>query len=182
MLIGGRAAPLYFSSLGQINAQAPFELSPSGMTQVVAKVGQRYTTPVTIPVASARPGVFQTPSASGLNRAIVQNQDGSLNSPSNPARRGEAIIVYLAGIGAVDPLATTGAASELARTTLSASATVGGVDAGVFYLGMTPGFVGLAQANLVLAPNTPIGAAIPLEIVVDGQPSNQLAVSIAAAQ
>jgi len=180
LLIGGRPAPLYFSSLGQINAQAPYELSAAGMTQVVGKVGQRYTTPVTIPVASARPGVFQTPEATGLNRAIVQNQDGSLNNPSNPARRGDAIVVYLTGIGAVDPPATTGAASELARTTLPASATVGGVDAGIFYVGMAPGFVGLAQANLVLAPNTPIGAAVPLEIVVDGQPSNPLAVSIAA--
>lgn len=182
LLIGGRAAPLYFTSLGQINAQAPFELMPSGMTQVLAKVGDRYTTPVRVPVASARPGVFQTPQATGLNRAIVQNEDGSLNGPSNPARRGEAIVVYLSGIGEVDPPAVTGAASELSGTTLPTSASVGGEEAGVFYLGMTPGFVGLAQANLVLGPDTPIGDAVPLEIVVDGQPSNPLVVSIAAAR
>ena len=54
--------------------------------------------------------------------------------------------------------------------------------ADIFYLGMTPDFVGLAQANLVLAPTTPIGPNVPVEIVIDGQRSNSLAVAVAPAQ
>ncbi|MBI1358442.1 MAG: hypothetical protein GC160_29245 [Acidobacteria bacterium] len=183
--IGGRPAPLYFASLGQINAQAPVDLFPGGYTQAVAKVGERYTVPVEIPVAAARPGIFRQPNASGPSRAIVQNQNGALNAASSPARRGEAIVVYLTGIGATDPSVVTGAASPdaepLARASLPFSAKIGDKDAPVLFLGMTPGFVGLAQANILVPADAPIGSAIALELTVDGQPDKGLIVSIAAA-
>ena len=85
LLLGEQASPLYFASSGQLNAQAPVELRPARISQAVARVGRDLSVPEEVAVAAARPGLFFLPAASGPNRAIVQNQDGSLNSPSNPA-------------------------------------------------------------------------------------------------
>lgn len=183
--IGAQEAPLYFASLGQVNAQALFDLTPGTTVQAVLRNGPQYTTPVEVAVGTARPGVFVTPSAEGLNRAIVQNQDGSLNSPMNPARRGEAFVVYLTGVGAVDPPVTAGEGSPgvepLARATAFVSATVGGEDAEVFFLGLTPGFVGLAQANVLVPAAAPVGSDEVLTLTIDGNPANDTLVAIAPA-
>ena len=126
--------------------------------------------------------MFFTPAVSGPNRAIAQNQDFSLNTPANPAARGEAVIVYLTGSGAVDPEVATGAGAPveepLARVTLEAEATIGGQPAEILFLGLSPGFVGLTQANLLVPEEAPIGPGVPVVITIDGQPSNMLVVAI----
>ncbi len=183
--LAGGAAPLYFKNIGQINAQAPFELVPHSTAQAVVSVNRAYSVPEELPVAAAKPGVFFFPSAAGPGRAIVQNQSGAINGPGSPALPGEAIVVYLSGIGAVDPAVATGAgapaAEPLARATLEASAMVGDKPAQVFFLGLSPGFVGLAQANLVLPADAPVGDDVPLNLVIGGQLSNPLVISIAPA-
>ena len=149
-------------------------------------MGGRFTVPVELAVATARPGIFRLPASSGPSRAIVQNQNGSLNDASNPARRGEAIVIYLTGVGAVEPAVPTGSAAPsaepLARAALPVTARIGDAPAQVLFTGMTPGFVGLAQANVLVPANAPIGAAVPLTVAVDGQPDSSLIVSVAAAQ
>ncbi len=182
--VGAAQAPFYFASRTQLNLQAPFELDPGTTTQLVALSGSDYSVPEEVAVASARPGVFaMIPNDPG--RAIVQNQDTSLNGPANPAARGSAIVAYVSGVGVVEPAVSTGAASPgaepLARAKGSAVATLGGFEAEVLYLGMTPDFVGLAQLNLIVPPTAPIGSNVPLILKVDGQPSNTLSVAIKAA-
>jgi uncharacterized protein (TIGR03437 family) len=58
----------------------------------------------------------------------------------------------------------------LSRAALPHSATIGGAEVQVLFLGLTPGFVGLAQANLVV-PELPPGD-YRLVIVVNGVASN----------
>jgi uncharacterized protein (TIGR03437 family) len=185
VLLGGRPAPLYFAGFNQLNLQLPFELAPASTAQFVVKAGGGWTVPQEIDVAAARPGVFFNASVSGPNRAIAQNQDFRLNTPQNPAARGEALIVYLTGPGAFEPPVLTGApapaAEPLARAALSSSASIGGKQARVLYLGLTPNFVGLTQANLLVPADAPIGSDVPLVITVDGQSSNLLSVAIKAA-
>jgi uncharacterized protein (TIGR03437 family) len=186
MWLGGHAAPLYFKNNGQINAQAPFELKPNATAQAVVAVEGAYSVPEEVAVATARPGVFFFPSAEGPGRVIAQNQNGTINGPAQPARRGEALVVYLSGIGVVAPAVATGAGAPgsepLARANAAATAAVGDKPAQIFFLGLTPGFVGLAQANLTIPADAPIGPDVPLSITVDGQTSNPLVVSIGAAQ
>jgi uncharacterized protein (TIGR03437 family) len=175
LLVAGAPAPLFFGSLTQVNAQAAFELRPGTLAQVIGKVGGSYTTPQEIAVSSARPGLFPR-EPPFQDRAVAQNQDFSLNGPGNPALSGEAIVVYLAGIGAVDPAVATGglppSMEPFARSVYQATATIGGLPAEVFFLGMTPEFVGLVQANLVIPEGVQIGPDTPLIISVNGQPSN----------
>ena len=182
--VGPVDAPLYFAGATQLNVQAPFELSAGSTTQLIARLGAQYSVPVEIAVASARPGVF-TLLPTDPDRAIVQNQDFSINSPENPAARGEAIVAYVSGAGAVEPSVATGegspSAEPLARAVGAATVTVGGEEAEVLYLGMTPGFVGLAQVNLFVPESAPVGPGVQLILTIDGQPSNPLAVAIEAA-
>jgi adhesin/invasin len=82
--------------------------------------------------------------------------------------------VYLTGIGPVDNPVPTGAAAPLTSlswATLPNSATIGGWTARVRFLGLAPGFVGLAQANLEVPPGLSPGQ-YPIVITVGGVPSN----------
>ena len=123
--------------------------------------------PVTFPVASAAPYLLL-----GGNDALVQNQDSTFNSEANPAPKGSIVTVYLIGIGPLDKQVATGAAtpSDLFSARLPFKALIGGFDTSVKFLGMTPGFVGLAQANLEI-PNLSPGK-YPIVITVNGIDSN----------
>ena len=69
-------------------------------------------------------------------------------------------------------------AAPLSRATWPFSATIGGQDATVFFLGLAPGPVGLAQANITI-PSLPSGS-YPLVITVNGVASNGPLVTVAA--
>jgi uncharacterized protein (TIGR03437 family) len=97
-------------------------------------------------------------------------------------RAGDTVTIYLSGIGAVNPAVATNSAAPavepFARAVANFSAKVGDRDAAVVFLGLTPGFVGLAQANLVIPQGAPVGPDIPLTISVGGQPSKPLFISV----
>jgi uncharacterized protein (TIGR03437 family) len=144
--VNGTPIPLNYVSPGQINAQAPVELSAGAATLVVETVSGA-AQPVTFQVAAAGPGIFVW----GENRAVATHADGRLITSESPAEPGETIIVYLTGAGVVAPPVATGAAagvSPLSRATLPSSAAIGGRSAPVDFLGMTPYLVALSQANL----------------------------------
>jgi len=106
-----------------------------------------------------------------------------LNTPDNPAVRGQALILYLTGLGAVFPPVLTGAAAPaaepLARAELEATAMIGDEQAEILFLGLTPNFVGLGQANILIPANARIGPDVPIVVTINGQPSNPAAVAIA---
>ncbi len=186
LFAGGRQSPFFFAGFGQLNAQLPYETPVSQRTDIVASVNGQFTVPQAVNVVSARPGVFPMPAAAGPPRAIAQNQDLSLNSPGNPAKRGEAIIIYLTATGAVDPEVATGdgapAEEPLARVALPATAIIGDDEAEIIFLGLSPGFVGLTQANLIIPPGSMVGDSVPVVITIDGQPSNTMVIAIALAE
>jgi len=57
---------------------------------------------VTVPVLPAVPGIITT-NSQGTGQAVALNQDGSLNSASNPAARGTIVILYATGEGSEVP-------------------------------------------------------------------------------
>lgn len=175
VLVNGTPVPLVYASGTQINAQMPVGV-PTGqpMTVTVTNSGQPSNS-VALTVPTAAPGLFTNGS-----QAIVQNPNGSLNSSSTPAHPGDVIVAYLTGCGAVNSSAwTTGAASppEPSSVTSSYSITVGNQAASVQYLGLTPGFVGLYQANLAV-PSLASGT-YPMVVTVAGNPSNQASITVA---
>jgi adhesin/invasin len=112
--------------------------------------------------------------------AIVQNQDFSLNGPANPAKVGSTITAYLTGSGPLDHSVADGAAtpgSPLSSATSSTAATFGTVPGQVSFAGLTPGFVGLLQMNVVV-PATLNTQDYLLTLSIAGQKSNAATVSV----
>ncbi len=170
----GKPAPLFYASPTQINAQVPWELPP-GPANAIVTSGGKTSAALQFTVAPAAPGIFLF----GSNRAVVQNQDFSINNVGNPATVGSFITVYLTGGGALDNPVATGAPaplSPLSRVKASASATIGGQPANIQFLGLTPQFVGVVQANIQVPPLSP--GDYPLVITVGGVQSNTPTVTV----
>ncbi|HEV2690299.1 MAG TPA: SMP-30/gluconolactonase/LRE family protein [Bryobacteraceae bacterium] len=172
--VNGRAAPLLFVSSGQINFQVPWETG-TGSAKVVVSNGVSSNT-ATVAVLTAAPGLFTLPG----NRAIVQNIDFSLNGPNNPAKVGSTIVAYLTGSGPVNPPVATGGispTSPLAVVTSSVGATIGPASAQVAFAGLTPGFIGLLQMNIVV-PSSLAPGDYPLTVSINGEASNSATISV----
>jgi uncharacterized protein (TIGR03437 family) len=168
--VNGVDIPLNFVSPHQINAQLPFETSAGDVTLSVTNSAGT-SEPVTFRVVPASVGIFN----------VAFNEDGLLNSPSNPESRGRVVVLYLTGQGPVSPAVPTSQAAPgdtLSVATLPKSASIGGMDANIQFLGLAPGFIGLAQANIAIPPASPTGDAVPLIINVGGQPSNTVSISV----
>jgi len=169
------AAPVYYAGSSQINFQIPWETKTGSATLLVSTNGAK-SNQVNITVQAAAPGLFVSGS-----HAIVQNYpDFSLNSSSNPAKVGSTIIAYLTGAGPVNHQPADGAAagaSPVSNVTASVSATIGGQAATLVSAGLTPGFVGLWQANLTVPKGLTQGD-FPLTVTVDGQTSNAGNISV----
>jgi uncharacterized protein (TIGR03437 family) len=99
----GIRAPLLYVSGSQVNLVTPGGLQGKSTTHVCATVGTAATNCIDVGVAPAAPDVF----LSG-GYAAALNQDGTLNSPQNPALVGSAVSVFLTGVGAVKPSAPDG--------------------------------------------------------------------------
>jgi uncharacterized protein (TIGR03437 family) len=167
---GTLAAPLFYVSPGQINAQLPYE-TPTGS----ATLSVNGSTPVSFPVASSAPGII----VYGSDRAVAINQDYSLNAPEHPALPGGWITVYMTGQGAVHPPVASGAASPsnpVALPALPVTATIGGQPAHVLFAGLVPGGVGLFQVNLQI-PALAAGN-FPLIVSVGTAASNAPMISV----
>jgi uncharacterized protein (TIGR03437 family) len=170
VLIGGVEAPLYYVSPGQINAQAPFELAPGKQYQVVVVANGALTTPDTIQLSPVAPGI----AAFSSGEIIAQHQDASLITDAAPARPGEYVVFYLAGLGLTDNPVATGAGApldKLARPLNTPTLTLNGAPVDIFFAGLTPGLVGLYQINFQLPPGTPDGL-LPLVVTQSGGASN----------
>lgn len=162
--INGVYSPVLYADSGQINFQAPFEAQAGSATLVVrSPLGMSLEYALTMDAAA--PGIFQMDG----NLAVATDAHGTLLTPANPAAAGSVIVVYLTGIGSVTNAPLDGAGAPwgpLAVATLPATASIGGVDAPIQFLGLTPYYVGLAQANIQV-PQLAAGE-YPLIIAVDG--------------
>ena len=175
--LNGQQVPLYYVGPFQIDFQVPWETAAGNAAITITSNGLTSAT-ASVPVLTAAPGLFQD--ASG--RGIVQNgADNSLNSPSAPAKVGSTIVAYLTGAAPVSPGVKDGTAtpiSPLSGVTSSVSATIGTATAQVSFTGLTPGFVGLEQINIVVPGGLTTGD-YPLKVTVNGQASNAVTISVA---
>lgn len=175
-------APLLYVSSGQINAQLPWNVLPAGATSgtatvVVTRSGVS-SPPATVQVGPFAPGVFALTSGNQLLAVAVNNSNSTLAQPpgsvsgipSQPARSGSIVIIYATGLGAVNPPATNGQASEDTLRTAVATPTVliGGQQAQVLFAGLAPQFVGVNQLNVVVPAGITAGNAVPVQIQTGG--------------
>jgi uncharacterized protein (TIGR03437 family) len=102
--VNGVAAPLYAVTPGQINFIVPWGTDPGSPADVqVIKVstGQLLAASL-VPMNTVSPAVFVTRLVGqGVQLAAVLNQDGTVNDPTHPAKRGDIISIFGTGQGPV---------------------------------------------------------------------------------
>jgi uncharacterized protein (TIGR03437 family) len=169
--VNGEQAPLFYVDPQQIDAQMPWDIPGNSIATVIVTNGTSVSNAAAVYVpATGTPGI----GVFGNNRAVVVNADDSVNTASAPAAVGDEVVVYFTGGGPVQasgPLVKgTPAPGGLSPVTGNNSVTVGGVQATVLYMGLTPGSIGLYQANFDV-PAVAKGT-FPVVITIAGQASN----------
>jgi len=171
----GQRVPLYSVSTGQINAQLPLECPTTGTMTATATVGGQTATQ-TFSLAPAAPGVF-TVNASGSGDGIVVHGDSTLVSSSKPASQGEEVAIYATGLGATNPQFADGTAvNQMNNTVMPVTVTIGGKNAPVKYAGLTQGFAGLYQVNVIVPAG--ITGSQPVVVTSGGTYSSRAGVTM----
>ena len=150
---------LFFASPLQLNVQAPWELAGRNFCLMKVRIEESVSEVFELKLADAAPGIFEF-TAGGRQLVIATHVNGALVTDADPARAGETLVLYGTGFGQVDVFQETGVAagaSPVARTRQTPTVTVGGRLAPVAFSGLTPGFVGLYQANVILPMDLPPG-------------------------
>ncbi len=153
-------APLIYTSATQVAAEVP-EMFLVSKAQVTVTFEGRTSAPVLIQVAASSPGIF-TLDASGKGPAVALNQDGSLNTTSNPAKAGDVISLFATGLRQSDGPLTVMIGGEAAIGPSTKS-----VSSGVFL-----------QINATIPGDIQTGGAVPVVVAV-GNTSSQAGVTIA---
>jgi uncharacterized protein (TIGR03437 family) len=167
VLFDGVPAPLFFVRGDQINVQVPYGVAGRSNSQVVVVFNENVSNVFSIPVAESAPALFLL---SGTSRAVAFNQDGTLNTPQNPALRGQVVILYGTGEGLTNPAAQDGRLAPgqepLQRPILPVRVTFGASEASLKFAGSAPNFSGLLQINAQIRSNAPTGDAVPVRLTV----------------
>jgi uncharacterized protein (TIGR03437 family) len=107
VLFNGMAAPLLMVSGERTTAIVPHAVEVGSAVDIqVEYLGVRSPS-MTLPVLASRIGLFSQ-NGFGTGAGAVLNQDGSINSPSNPAERGTIVSLYATGAGRTDMLVADG--------------------------------------------------------------------------
>jgi uncharacterized protein (TIGR03437 family) len=180
VLFDGVPAPLVYARADQVSAVVPYSVNGKAITRLQVVYGQTRTPLVVLAVAPTRPGIF-TADASGAGAAAVLNQDGTLNSPGNPAAKGSVITFWATGVGQTNPPGVDGqlAAPPLPVPVLPVIVGIANMGAHADYIGAAPGLVsGLVQVNARVPAEAFSGPRVPLVILV-GETFSQPGVTLA---
>lgn len=174
VLFDGVPAPLIYAVTDQVSAIVPYETFRKTSTQVQVVYQGRGSNTISVPVITAMPGIF-TLDSSGHGPGSIINQDGSVNSASNPAPAGSFVFIYATGEGQTNPNGTDGKPNDYpAPLPISqpVTATIGGLNADVLYAGGVPGLVaGVLQVNLTVPANLPPGSSVSVVLTIAGKPT-----------
>lgn len=194
-------APLFFVGVGggqgsgafQINYQIPYQ-TQAGLAKLEVLNNDVPVSTGYLIVVNQTPGAF-TITATGKGQSVAINQDFTLNGDpaqnptAKPEARGRIVTLFANGPGgqfvnpangqALTPTSGTAVpASPIHATQTTPIVTIGGVPATVAFSGLTPGFVGLWQLNLLIPLNAPTGNAVPVVIKLGRRKTNLTTITV----
>jgi uncharacterized protein (TIGR03437 family) len=143
------AAPLYFVSPTQINAQLPFEALGDTLSLIVTTAEGR-SQPFLVRPAASGPGLF-TRDSSGKGPVLALTPNFQ---PADAVAPGQPLILYATGLGPTDPPVVSGnpgATQEPLNRVISVPEVFAGdyaLPAPVAYAGLAPGMAGVYQINV----------------------------------
>jgi uncharacterized protein (TIGR03437 family) len=178
--LGDKPLALMYVSENRIIAQVPYGANVDTEQQLVVARGSSQSAPETLPVAPAQPAVF-TVNQQGTGQAIVTvGKTNNRAEATHPAKTGDTIVIYCAGLGMVNPPVATGAAApgKPLSQTETPRVTIGGAQAQVLFSGLAPGSVGLYQVKAVVPPGVTPGNQVPLQLAIAGQISPVVTIAV----
>jgi uncharacterized protein (TIGR03437 family) len=192
VLFNGTQAPLYFVSPGQVNFLVPnyqadgktaTPTSGTADVEVVQVSTGRVLGASLVQMQPVSPGIFENPPGqTGKTHfaAVINVDDGTVNSPSNPALRGHYISIYATGEGYVPGAPPDGTSVPKLDSPVALTVYLNGIDVNgytgeagqhVTYSGLDS-WPGVWQINVLIpqgvAPSSTTGGVTPLGIIVNG--------------
>jgi uncharacterized protein (TIGR03437 family) len=180
--IGGQSAFIDYVSPGQVNAQVPSNIA-TGPEQVVVSTPGGTSAAYTITVNVTEPGLL-APSVFNLgagqyvgatfpNGTTFVLPPGAVNGVASArAVPGDTIIFYGVGFGTVTPNIPAGQIVTQANQLSGFQVSFAGVPAVVSFAGLTGGYLGLYQFNVVV-PNVAASDAVPVTFSLGGTTGTQ---------
>jgi uncharacterized protein (TIGR03437 family) len=170
VFVSNYPADLYYVSPTQINFLVPPNLLPLPV-EVYVVIDGLMGPAIPLTLAPAAPGLFQM----DLQDAVATLADGSVLTPSSPAKPGDIVVLYATGLGETTPPAIygqlpTAAAPLIAGANLEVLLNGVAVESSAIeYAGVAPGFAGLYQINLTLPKS--VKASPEIQLRLDGATS-----------
>ena len=103
LLIDGSKVEITSRGPDRLTALAPAALA-TGSVRFSVMSGGRESAPVLVPAAAVAPALF-TSGGAGTGQGYFLNEDGSRNSPENPASEGSMVTIFATGVGGKLPRA-----------------------------------------------------------------------------
>ncbi len=154
VMVNGRPAPIESVAPTQITMVVPSNTPEDYVTFQVTSNGVT-SNAVTLYANNSAPGVL-TLNGSGSGPAAVLHTNGTLVNEANPAKPGEALEIFLTGLGEVTPPVPDGVASPsfpLSRVTRPLSVYIAGQPTFVGFAALAPGFVGVYESYVLISPS-----------------------------
>ncbi len=180
VLIASEPAPLVMVAPEHIIAQVPFAVNPNSAQQLVVQRGLTQSAPETLAVAPSQPALF-TINQQGTGQAFVTLGDTTQVADANhPAKPGETVVLYCAGLGSVTPAVPSGNAAPsqpLSRAAMP-KVSIGGKAGKVLSAWLAPGSVGLYFVKAVVPEGITPSAEVPIVVTAAGQDSPPVTIAV----
>ena len=170
---GSVKAPIFAVAATQITIEVPPVPAGPVDIQVLRNCGETGELKSNVLTATAQltspEFLYLSVAADGKNPvAAVTAEGGFVGTPGSipganlrPAKAGDVLVIYALGLGATDPPQSLGVpAAGIGSVTGTANITIGGVPVAasdIFYVGVSPSYIGLYQVNMRVPANIPSG-------------------------
>jgi uncharacterized protein (TIGR03437 family) len=173
VFLNGVSLPLLSVSSDQVQLQLPYDLANATAGSLYVRTEHpngtvTVTNAIALKFAVAYPGIFAFGGSEPRSGLMLHTSAPiTLESPAKP---GEVITVWAAGLGAVD--------SESADVSTPVSVLVNGQPAEVLSATLPAGAVGVYEVRVILPPDLPSGSAAQMQIGQNGNSSNTVTFSV----
>ena len=167
LTVNGVAVPMIYVSAAQINAQLPYQVD--GNTTMILRTPGGVSDNYNLRILPAAPRIFMNGTAGPLTGipAVIRVKNGELVTASNPIRRNDSIVIYLAGMGNTVPAIEAGYPAPddpVPTVVIPPVVELAGVELSVEFAGLVPGQVGVYAVQAFVPSWVPGGMFQTLKV------------------